>query len=111
LGYDVHLTRKEFWADEEGPEISLAEWQAYVATDAEIQPDPDNSGPDNYLFVSHPEQWPLWWHSGEVYTKNPDALVIAKLLSIARALHARVLGDDDEIYGIDPANPMVAEPR
>lgn len=112
MGYDVHLTRKEFWADDEGPEITLNEWQAYVAGDPEIVSDPENPGPENYVYVAHPERWPLWWHrSGEVSTKNPDKLVVAKLVEVARVLNARVLGDDEEIYGIDPSDPMIFERR
>ena len=112
MGYDLHITRREYGTDDCGPAISLEEWQAYVASDPDIESDPQNPGPDNYVIVSHPERWPLWWHrSGKVYTKNPDSLVVAKLVEIARCLGARVLGDDDEIYGIDPADPMVFEPR
>jgi hypothetical protein len=37
--------------------------------------------------------------------------VIAKLVAIAQALRARVLGDDDEIYGLDPSDPTKAKRR
>jgi len=74
--------------------------------------DPDNPGSENYVLASHPEQWPRWWdRSGEVNTKNPDEAVIAKLVVIAKALNARVLGDDDEIYGVDESNPSVFQRR
>jgi hypothetical protein len=33
VGYDVHITRKENWFDENGPAISLDEWAA-------VDPDP-----------------------------------------------------------------------
>jgi len=108
MGYDLHVTRKEFWADPEGPIISLDEWLAYVARDPDLAPDWENPGPENARFVTHPDQWPIWlYKSGEVYTKNPDARVIAKLVQIANALGARVLGDDNEMYGVDPTDPTV----
>lgn len=113
LGYDLHITRRNFWADDDGQAITLEEWLVYVALDVDIEADPQNPGPENYVIASHPDRWPLRWHRrrGEVYTKNPDDLVVAKLVQIARALNARVLGDDDEIYGIDPSDPLVFERR
>lgn len=111
MGYDLHITRKEYWADPEGPVISLSEWMAYLASDPEIVQDWENAGPENARFVTHPDQWPIWWGRGEIYTKNPDSLVIAKLVEIANRLGARVLGDDDEIYGLDPTDPTRSTPR
>ena len=112
MGYDLHITRKEFWSDEDGPVITLEEWSAYVASDPSIQSDPDNPGIKNYVVASATDRWPLWWDpSGELLTKNPDDAAIAKLVQIARALQARVLGDDEEIYGIDPADPTICERR
>lgn len=112
MGYDLHITRKEFWSDEHGPEITLEEWCEYVRRDPDVVPDPDNPAPENYVLASHPEKWPLWWHrAGEITAKNPDDTVIAKLVDIARALNARVLGDDDEIYGVDRSDPTIYERR
>lgn len=112
MGYDLHITRKEFWSDDDGPAITLDEWLAYVAQDPEIELDPQNPGPENYVITSHLDRWPLWWHrSGELNTKNPDHRAIAKLVQIAQKLDARVLGDDDEIYGLDPSDPSVFERR
>ncbi|MDR7269863.1 hypothetical protein J2X20_002492 [Pelomonas saccharophila] len=106
MGYELHVTRKEFWADDEGPEISLEEWAAYVKTDPAITLDRENPGDENYIFQFGQSSWPLWWHKrGEIYTKNPEPAVIAKLVQIAAKLDARVLGDDDEIYGRDPTDP------
>ena len=111
VGYDLHITRREYWSDEDGPEISLDEWISYRSHDTELAQDPYNEGPENTIFVAHPERWPLWWSRGEIYTKNPDDLVISKIVRIAAALNARVLGDDDEIYGSDPLDPSMAVPR
>ena len=106
MGYDLHITRKEFWVDDEGPAITLADWAAYVETDPAITLDPENPGGENYVFRYGQHSWPLWWDdSGEVYTKNPEPEVIAKLVQVAAALGARVLGDDGELYGSDPSDP------
>jgi len=111
MGYDLHVTRKDYWSDEDGPSISLDEWMAYVASDPDLKPDWENPGPENVRFVTHPGQWPLWWSNiGEIYTKNPDRLVVAKLVQIASALGARVVGDDDEVYGVDATDPTRSQP-
>jgi hypothetical protein len=82
-----------------------------VASDPSVQPDPDNPGPENFVVSSDSGTWPLWWAGGELSTKNPDDVAVAKLVQIARALGARVLGDDEEIYGVDPTDPTVCERR
>ena len=112
MGYDLHITRKEFWSDEDGPTIRIDEWIAYLNGDPEIEADPENPGLENWRLAKHPEKWPLWWdRRGEIYTKNPDSEVIKKMVQIAESLHARVLGDDDEIYGTNPQDPTQAKRR
>lgn len=39
MGYDVHITRAEDWAEPGGEQISLDEWLAYVAADPELRLD------------------------------------------------------------------------
>jgi len=53
MGYDLHITRREFWSDEEGLSITLEEWQTYAAGDAEIEADPENPGPENWQLSQH----------------------------------------------------------
>jgi len=106
VGYDLHITRKAFWADDEGPVITLENWAAYVETDLEITLDPENPGTENYVLRCGQHSCPLWWEErGEVCTTNPEPEVIAKLVRVAAALGARVLGDDGEVYGTDPSDP------
>ena len=112
MGYDLHITRKEYWSDEDGPTISLAEWLTFVANDPDIEPDLENAESENFVIVSHPKRWPLWWDpTGEIFTKNPDSAVVAKLVQIAQLLDARVLGDDEEIYGVDVSDPTICQRR
>jgi hypothetical protein len=99
VSYDIHITRKKYWSDSEGPIISLDEWVSYVATDPEIVHDDDNESED-FLYISHPDgPWALWWNPrGEIMTSSVDDATMAKLIAIALALEAWVLGDDDEQY-------------
>jgi hypothetical protein len=99
MGYDLHITRKKFWADPDGPQITAAEWLAYVAADPQLRLEGNSQRHTVKLSVEseHDEPW-LEWFQGDVYTKNPDEPILAKMLEIAKALNARVQGDDGEIY-------------
>lgn len=40
MGYELHITRKENWFDEDlSTDISMEEWKAYVESDREMQLD------------------------------------------------------------------------
>ena len=98
MGYDLHITRRKQWTDT-GDDITAREWLEYVAHDAELKLSPDD-GP-HWAVWSGPSELPqpwLDWDDGQVYSKNPDEPLIRKMCAIARALHARVQGDDGEFY-------------
>ena len=99
MGYDLHITRKEFWADEYGQTISKSEWDQYVVSDPDIVQDTNNTE-DDYLVTDSGEVWPIWWRPDlkEIYTKNPSEAAIRKLKQIAEKLNAQVQGDDGELY-------------
>lgn len=101
MGYDLHITRKECWAEEEDKRcITSQEWQTYVENDPDVISNPENPQEDNYLYIRAAGDWPLWFNPrlGNIYTKNPEQDVIEKMLKIAQALNARVQGDDQEFY-------------
>ncbi len=37
MGYDLHITRKDDWANPEGPFITPDEWLALIASDSELE--------------------------------------------------------------------------
>jgi hypothetical protein len=39
MGYDVHITRRPEWFEDEGPEITLDEWLAVIRDDPEMRLD------------------------------------------------------------------------
>lgn len=99
MGYDLHITRAEFWAENEGRRISREEWLRLVEEDPELAIDEQN-GPlfANWGPVS--DDYSPWfdWSEGNVYTKNPDRNTVEKMLQIATLLEATVQGDDGETY-------------
>ena len=102
-GYDLHITKKDFWADENGPCISHEEWNNYVKTDNQIQSD-DRNSIDDFLVSLELEQFPLRYNLDlcEIYTKNPSENAINKLIETSEVLGARVQGDDGENYPPTP---------
>jgi hypothetical protein len=115
MGYDIHITRKQRWSDEDGPEILLSEWIAVVAADRDMRLDGyaeagvgdgsilriENKGLSVWMAWSrHSENGMAWFsfHHGNVIVKNPDLEIRRKMWSLAQALSAKVQGDDGEFY-------------
>ncbi|QWT21901.1 hypothetical protein KPL74_07810 [Bacillus sp. NP157] len=119
MGYDVHITRKKDWFDEQGPEISLDEWKDYVASDPEMRLDgvaEATVGGGHVLrveqdglavwtgFAGHGVNGNMAWFSpaaGGIVVKNPDVQILQKMFAVAQALGAQVVGDEGEQYGLD----------
>ena len=99
MGVEFHITRAEFWAQNDGKEITSEEWLAYVASDSEFRLSPENgkhfalwSGNSKYE-----EPW-LDWFQGNVQTKWPDTALYRKMLRVATALQAKIQDDDGNVY-------------
>ena len=116
VGYDAHITRAGHWSDNRGREINAEEWLAYVARDPELRLD-TSAGPHVARWSGPstlPDPW-LDWSGGNVFSKNPDPPLLAKMIEVARALDASVQGDDGERYpstesgNESPAPPSLVE--
>ncbi len=112
MGYELHITRKTHWWDGDGPTITLAEWQQLVERDAELSAYLEVDEASRGKAASYLDQeGALRWDDGEVLSKNPDESLVVKMVAIAAALDARVLGDDDEVYAEDgTARPVPSAP-
>ncbi len=115
MGHDIHITRKENWFDEEGPEITLQEWADYVKSDPEMRLDgfAEAATPQGTLrieeagiavwtaYSKHGENgnmaW-MCWSDGEIVLKSPDTELLVKMYKIAKKLGAKVQGDESEVY-------------
>jgi hypothetical protein len=99
MGLELHITRAEFWADNDGKEITAEEWLSYVASDSELKLDPRN-GKYHAMWLgksAYDEPW-LDWFQGNVNTKWPDTALYRKMLKVATALNAQVQDDDGTVY-------------
>src|SRR5262245_9582193 len=98
MGYDLHITRKANWFDEEGPVITEAEWRALIEADPELSLDTETRcimADGEYVFAAwNGEAGLLSYYKGEITAKNPEEALIMKMVRIAHQLGAQVLGDD-----------------
>ena len=116
MGYEVHITRRENWFDEDGPAISIDEWLKFVASDPEMRMDGyaeavksdgsvirvENEGLAVWLkYSGHQLDGNMAWfdfQAGRITTKNPDAEILKKMWAVAQGLSAKVQGDEGESY-------------
>lgn len=101
MGYEIHITRASSWLESDQNPITTQEWLSLVETDPELMIDKRDNGPFFALWLSkslegdHP--W-FDWSEGAINTKNPDRIILAKALEIAKQLKAQVQGDEGEVY-------------
>lgn len=112
MGYDLHITRAGFWAENEGLEIGEAEWLTIVEADAELTLDTRNGPLFAVLGTPNSDNagW-LNWFEGDIYSKYPSRDTFAKMLAIAELLGATVQGDDGETYANLDDYPASASAR
>lgn len=114
MGYDLHITRAEFWAENDDAYIDADEWARLVESDDELTLDPRN-GPHFAVWSGPSDSEGPWftWFEGDIHSRFPDPPTLGKMLQIAERLGARVQGDDGEIYASidDHPGPRPAAPR
>jgi hypothetical protein len=113
MGYDLQISRKNNWADDEESHITLGEWLDYIKGDNELKltngyetkipglATPWIESPGFCEWSAHPNGDNYVWFDyghGSISTKNPDDVTILKMMEIAEFLNARVQGDDGEFY-------------
>jgi hypothetical protein len=122
MGYDVHITRKENWFDDETG-ISLTEWKEYIDSDEELRLDNvaeakteqgavirvESEGLAVWTaYTGHDEGENMAWldyRQGNITVKNPDDEILSKMISISKSLNAKVQGDEGETYPLNEASP------
>jgi hypothetical protein len=100
MPYELHITRKRFWADP-GDDISSEEWRALVKDDHELAPCPDRGqNAAQWIGPSARPETILDWSYGNVVAANPDRPLIDKMVGLASRLDARVQGVNGELYNL-----------
>jgi len=99
MGYEIHITRRACWIDEDGPSINLDEWKALIMGDPEMRWEE----PADAVWIAYSKQGrdgALFYLglTGDIIVKNPDKAILVKMYQIAQKLSAKVQGDEQEIY-------------
>lgn len=123
MGYEIFITRKENWADEDGPDIKLEEWLNYLSIDKSMALDQDREAQRDSAVATGEKpaslavwkDWPsggegnsaeIWQSGGNLMATDPDIAIRQKMFLIADALGAKVQGSRGEVYNSigDPEN-------
>jgi hypothetical protein len=108
MGYDLHVIRTTDWTDAASDPITKDEVDRMVQADPELawsQSDyadmMDDAGTVvRYFMITWRKSPVFWWYRDQIMCKNAAKKQIIKLVHIARALKARVVGDDGESYDV-----------
>lgn len=107
MGYDVHIVRTTDWIDAEKNPITKPDVDALIDRDRELSwsnsdfvdlKDRQTGTVVRYFSIAWKGQPCFWWYGGGVHCKSPKEHQIAKMVTMARSLHAYVVGDDKERY-------------
>ena len=106
---DCFITRKDHWADKDGPDILLSDWLAYQTIDPSIQADPEHAYGSLEEAQSHViwTEWPgqgagaearFRLEGGNVIANRADAAIRQKLFVMAHVLNATVQGPKGQVF-------------
>jgi|ERR1035438_9153520 hypothetical protein len=106
MGYDLHVVRTSDWLDAEKSSITREDVFRLVASDPELEwsktdnidMQEKNGNTVRFPVISWRAVSCFWWYQDQIICKNPDPAQMAKLIRIADALKAQVIGDDGEKY-------------
>lgn len=99
MGVEFHITRAEFWAENDDYQISADEWLDIINSDPELSLSPE-SGEFHAIWNgerSDGEDW-LEWFQGNISTKWPPTSLYRKMLQISQKLNAKVMDDNGTVY-------------
>jgi hypothetical protein len=104
----VTITRNPnpFWKG--GERIAEADWRRValadagfrVPTEAELRNGAPWVRPGDLVWAGHAEYPEVWfsWSKGQIDVKNPDECIIAKMMTLAARLGARVISEQGESF-------------
>lgn len=106
MGYDLHIVRTEHWRDASSAPVTKADVDRMIAADESLSWSTsdyaDMKEKDGsiirYFFINWNGEPAFWWCRSEITCKNPTDDQIFKLAEMAKALGARLVGDDGEYY-------------
>jgi hypothetical protein len=106
LAYDPHIVRTTHWLDASTNPISKAEINQLITTDPTlawsnrdfVDMKSEAGETIRYYMITWDGVPCFWWYRDQIMCSGADEAQIGKLLRIAAALSASVVGDDGEKY-------------
>ena len=108
MSYDLHVVRTKDWADAATAPITIADVDAVIAADPAlgwstsdyVRMRDDGGVVSTYYMITWNGEPCFWWYKDQITCAGPDENQQRKLVKIARALKAYVVGDEGERYEI-----------
>ena len=105
MGYEVYITRADYSWDALETPISEDEWISVAIESNEIMISKNDyyscaaSGKIYpWVITSLPNKPFLWFMDGAIHSVHPDKETIIKMVSLAKTLDAKVIGEEGEVY-------------
>jgi len=109
MTYDLHIVRTADWLDAASAPITRQDADALIAADAElawsrsdyVDMSDDQGIVTRYYMIAWHGEPDFWWFRDEIRCANPSEAHVAKMVEMARALEAFVIGDDGALYPLE----------
>jgi hypothetical protein len=107
LGYDWHIVRTREWAEASKKPITQNDADALIKADTELSwsksdyidmRDPKIGHTIRYSLIQWEKQSAFWWYRDQILCKDPNGPQQRKMIQMANALRAMVVGDEGERY-------------
>lgn len=104
MGYDLHITRAPCWVDSDDHPIGREEWTGFAHNHPALWvggEDYTETGTEPIFGCTCRDgtEVSLLWQDGRITITGATERAIGSLVPIAAALDARLVGDEDEVYG------------
>jgi hypothetical protein len=108
VAYDLHVVRAVHWTDASEAPITKSEVDAIIEADSElawssshfVQMKDHEGAVANFYMIAWKGVPCFWWYRDQLLCSSPNDAQVVKLVRIAAALGAHVVGDDGERYEI-----------
>src|SRR5574340_503116 len=113
MAYDLHIVRTMNRLEASSAPITRRDVDTLIASDPElawsttdyVDMSDDSGAVTRYWMMTWRGQPCFWWYRDQIQCSGPDEAQQSKLVQMARALNAFVVGDDGEMYHSDGGPP------
>lgn len=117
MAYDLHIVLTDDWTDAAEQPITRERVDALIAADPELawstedfvdMADAPGGEVTRYFAILWRGAPAFLWMAGEITCSSPNAAQVEKMVELASALGAHVMGDDGEVYEPDTWRELIS---